>query len=142
MGLLLSSQIRNRSIISVEQLRYEDYIIDIELVEYDRYERLLWMTRSEPKVGIHVRAFPSDTELTEFNALDNNNERVPQNNPSEASETLAWRKQDGQDDWLMQVQFAVENVIQELEEDVDDEPTVEDQFTEAVETYRQEGLPV
>jgi hypothetical protein len=41
----------------------------------------------------------------------------------------------------MQVQFAVENVMQELE-DEPEEPTVEDQFTEAVETYRQEGLPV
>jgi hypothetical protein len=141
MGLLVSSQIRNRRIISVEQLRYEDYIIDIELVEYDRYERLLWMSRSEPKVGIHVRAFPSDTELTEFNALDNNNERVPQNNPSEAEETLAWPKERGQDDWLMQVEFAVENVIGELA-DKPAEPTVEDQFAEAIKTYRQEGLPV
>ena len=140
MGLLLSSQIRNRSIISVEQLRYEDYIIDIELVEYDRCERLLWMRRTEAKVGIHVRAFPCDTQVVESTQPESDYRPLPASEP-DGEETLAWSKERGQDDWLMQVQGAVENVIQELEDDTE-EPTVEGQFTEAVETYRQEGLPV
>jgi len=139
MGLLYAVNETNREILSTEQLRYREYIIDFELVVYDRTERLLWMTHAEPMVGIHVRAFPADTEICEYADRDGHH-RLPISTDCEATERLAWPKDNGQDNWAVQIERAVESVIQELTQDTDDEPTMGDEFTEAVETYRQEEL--
>jgi len=139
MGLLYAVSETNREILSTEQLRYGKYIIDFELVAYDRTERLLWITHAEPMVSINVRAFTPDTEICEYADQDGYH-RLPISTDCMATERLAWPKDNGQDNWPVQLEGAVESVLQELTEDTDDEPTMEDQFTEAIETYRQEEL--
>jgi len=131
MGLLFSHTKTNRTILSTEQRRYKDYIIDIELIEYDRVERLLVFTNTDRMVGVHFRAFDCDTEMCEY--TDRHGEhRQPISVDCVASQTYTWKKERGQDDWPMQVRCGLESLIETIEDDSAEEETPVDQFNKAL----------
>ena len=131
MGLLFSHTKTNRSILTTEQRRYNDYIIDIELIEYDLNERFLFLRHTERKVGINFRAFDCDTEVCEY--TDRHGEhRQPISVDCAASETFAWPKERGQDDWPLQIRCGLQSLIEQLEDDSTEEETTVDQFDDAL----------
>jgi hypothetical protein len=132
MGLLFSLHKTNRSILTTEQRRYKEYIIDIELIEYDRVERLLLFRNREKMVGVNFRAFTPDTELCEYCGVDGEY-RQPISVDCVASETFAWPKANGQDDWDMTICYGLESLIDNVEDDSeDDEQAVKQEFTDAL----------
>ncbi len=132
MSLLFSHTKTNREILSTEQRRYKEYIIDIELIEYDRVERLLLFRNTERMVGVNFRAFTPDTELCECRRVDGEY-RLAISTDCEATETLAWPKANGQDDWDMTICYGLESLIDNLEDDSEaDEQTVTQEFTDAL----------
>jgi hypothetical protein len=131
MGLLFSHSKTNRSILTTEQRRYKDYIIDIELIEYDLNERFLFLRHTERKVGINFRAFDCDTEVCEYTDRDGEH-RQPISVDCAASETFAWPKERGQDDWPLQIRGGLQSLIEQLEDDSIEEETPLDHFNDAL----------
>jgi len=129
MSLLFSHTKTNRTILTTEQRRYKDYIIDIELIEYDRVERLLVLTNTDRMVGVQFRAFDCDTEMCEYTDQDGEH-RQPISVDCVATQTYAWRKECGQDDWPLQIRSGLESLIDTIKDDSTEE-TVVDQFNEA-----------
>jgi len=117
--------------LATEQRRYNDYIIDIELIEYDRVERLLVFTNTNRMLGVQFRAFDCDTEMYEYTDRDGEH-RQPISVDCAASQTYVWEKERGQDDWPVQIRGGLQSLIDTLENDTDDEETPVDQFNEAL----------
>jgi len=131
MGLLFSHTKANRTILETEQRRYKDYIIDIELIEYDREERFLVFRDTERMVGITFSAYTADTILQEY-LIEESEYYEPIKSNAVASETYAWRKERGQDNWDVQIRGGLESLLEQLEDDSKDDETPVDQFNEAL----------
>lgn len=131
MGLLFSNHKTNRNILSVAQKRYKDYIIDIELYEYDFYERSLWQQRVEPRVGILFRAYSADTEMVEYYFRDSQH-REPISVDCEATEEVKWPKERGQDDWATQLRMCLQRLLDAIKDDTEDDEDYVGQFNEAL----------
>jgi len=51
---------KNRETINTEYIDYKEYTIQVDLIEYDLYERILVFRDTRRKEGIRIRAFNHD----------------------------------------------------------------------------------
>lgn len=87
MGVFATHEKQNMETITTEYIDYIEYTIQVDLIEYDLYERILVFRDTYRKEGIRIQAFHHDPR-------DDYDPFVHDLRPV-TKEVYAWRKEDG-----------------------------------------------